>query len=243
VFEAVIFDWGGTLTPWHTIDIRAHWLAAVQAVADDLPGRVPEQVAEDLHNAELELWVRCRDEHRSGTFEELCAVADVPVTVALRQAYALAWEPHTITDPDAAPMLGALRERGWKVGLLSNTLWPREHHEQILARDGVLDLFDGAVYTSEIPWTKPHPEAFLAAMAAVGASDPARCVFVGDRLFDDVYGAAAVGMRTVHLPLSTVPAHQLGHSEGEPDGVIHRLADLVPLLDGWAAVTDQETRR
>ena len=26
--RAVIFDWGGTLTPWHTIDPREAWLAA-----------------------------------------------------------------------------------------------------------------------------------------------------------------------------------------------------------------------
>ena len=35
-------------------------------------------------------------------------------------------------------------------------------------RDEVLHLLDGAVYTSEVPWTKPSPEAFLAAMRAVG---------------------------------------------------------------------------
>ena len=29
--EAVIFDWGGTLTPWHNVDIRGAWLAG----ADD----------------------------------------------------------------------------------------------------------------------------------------------------------------------------------------------------------------
>ena len=23
--EAVIFDWGGTITPWHTVDLREQW--------------------------------------------------------------------------------------------------------------------------------------------------------------------------------------------------------------------------
>ena len=48
------------------------------------------------------------------------------------------------------------------------------YHEEVFRRDGVLDLIDGAVYSSEIPWTKPHPEAFRAAMAAVGVDDPAQ---------------------------------------------------------------------
>ena len=25
--EAVIFDWGGTLTPWHEVDLTAGWYA------------------------------------------------------------------------------------------------------------------------------------------------------------------------------------------------------------------------
>ena len=29
VIDAVIFDWGGTLTPWHDIDPVEQWLAAV----------------------------------------------------------------------------------------------------------------------------------------------------------------------------------------------------------------------
>ena len=35
--EAVIFDWGGTLTPWHTVDFEeeARALAAAAVGADD----------------------------------------------------------------------------------------------------------------------------------------------------------------------------------------------------------------
>jgi putative hydrolase of the HAD superfamily len=90
----------------------------------------------------------------------------------------------------------------------------------------VLHLIDGAVYTSEVPWTKPAPQAFLAAMDAVGVDEPSVCVFVGDRLFDDVWGAAQVGMRTVHVPHSAIPHEQVGHSEGEPDVVVQRLAEV-----------------
>jgi putative hydrolase of the HAD superfamily len=71
-------------------------------------------------------------------------------------------------------------------------------------------------------------------MAAVGATDPARCVYVGDRLFDDVWGARNAGMRTIHVPLSRIPAEQVGHTEGEPDAVAHRLADIPAILDRWS---------
>ena len=181
--DAVIFDWGGTLTPWHTVDVRATWLAYAQVYADDTAGA--ELLAERLHLAEEEAWAAGRDQHTSASIGDVFRAAGVQAEGATH-ARALAefqrtWEPHTWTDPEARPMLEALRTRGLRVGILSNTLWSRDHHELVLERDGVLDLFDGAVYTSEIPWTKPHPEAFRAAMAAVGADDPARVVFVGDR--------------------------------------------------------------
>jgi putative hydrolase of the HAD superfamily len=114
-------------------------------------------------------------------------------------------------------------------------LWTREHHERVFERDGVLALLDGAVYSSEIPYTKPHPEAFLAAMHAIGVDDPRTCVFVGDRPFDDVHGAKEVGMRAVLVPHSDIPTGQRGHVEGEPDGVVQRLAELLDVVDRWRA--------
>ena len=134
---------------------------------------------------------------------------------------------------DAQALFAQLREWGLRVGVLSNTLWTREHHDRIFARDEVLALIDGAVYTSEIEWTKPHPQAFRAALDAVDVDDPAEAVFVGDRPFDDIHGAKAVGMRAVLLPHSDIPHWQRGAAEGEPDAVIQRLADLVEVIAGW----------
>jgi putative hydrolase of the HAD superfamily len=129
------------------------------------------------------------------------------------------------------PLLRELRARGIKVGVLSNTMWPRSAHERVFRRDGVLGLLDGAVFSSEIPWAKPHPEAFRAAMTAVGVSDPAACVFVGDRPYDDVHGAKSIGMRAVLIPHSAVPPYD----QVTPDAVISRLAELPAHLDIWSA--------
>jgi putative hydrolase of the HAD superfamily len=126
------------------------------------------------------------------------------------------------------------------VGVLSNTVWPRAWHEEIFERDDVLHLIDGAVYSSEVPWAKPAPDVFLAAMEAVGVSDPGACVFVGDRLFDDVWGAQQVGMRTIHIPHSDIPAAQLGHSEGSPDAVAHRLSEVYDIVAGWRVARRSE---
>jgi putative hydrolase of the HAD superfamily len=227
--DAVIFDWGGTLTPWKTADGRAWWRIAAQLVPAD---RV-DHVAAALYEAEEEIWRRSRVEHRSGTLAEIFDAAGLTEHDLAHAVHDDEWEWATLLDPDAPAVLSGLRQRGIRVGVLSNTAWTRARHQQIFVRDRIDHLIDGAVYTCEIPWTKPHPEAFRSAMAAVGATDPARCVFVGDRPFDDIYGARRAGLRAVLLPHSEIPEVQRGHAVGEPHAVIQRLTDLLPLVDDW----------
>ena len=38
--DAVIFDWGGTLTPWHTVDLKACWLAGMAGCTRQPPEQI-----------------------------------------------------------------------------------------------------------------------------------------------------------------------------------------------------------
>jgi HAD superfamily hydrolase (TIGR01662 family) len=92
---------------------------------------------------------------------------------------------------DALPTLAALRDRGLKLGLLSNS-----------ARD--LDEFVGhhglpvdAVLTSRAHGkTKPHETIFRRMLELLDVA-AGEAVMVGDTIEDDVEGATAVGMRAV----------------------------------------------
>jgi putative hydrolase of the HAD superfamily len=234
--DAVIFDWGGTLTRWHDVDFHAESLALAQAVvhredADEHP--VPADVGARLHRAGNAIWGRSRDHQQSATIADLFTEAGLDHDPDLLDAYYDFWVPHTATDPEVGPLFEALHRQGIKVGVLSNTIWPRAWHRGFFERDGVLDLIDGDVYTSEIPWTKPAPEAFRAAMDAVGATEASRCVYVGDRLFDDVWGAHNAGLRAIHVPHSNIPREQVGHTEGDPDAVVHRLSEIPAVVADW----------
>lgn len=239
--RAVIFDWGGTLTPWHDVDLTAQWqryAAAYWPQSADGPDPRAAQLATRILALEELAWQRGRCEgHSSARLHEILVEAGVDLdgdsAAAALTAYRSFWEPHTLTDPLVRPTWEALRRKGIRVGVLSNTIWDRAYHRAIFARDGVDHLIDADVYSSELDWIKPHPQAFLTAAAAVGA-EPGECVYVGDRSFEDVHGPQAVGMRAIWVPHSTIPAAQQVSHQATPDAVAHRLTDVVTIVQEWS---------
>ena len=225
--DAVLFDWGGTLSQHVDVDLLDTWRAAARVLAPD----DPEPVAAALHAAE-DAWWRTSVEHgdRSGTTEQLvrsvAAETHLDVEGALA-AYHGAWSETVAHDPAAVRVLTGLHERGLRVGMLSNTHWPRPLHDRWLADAGLLELLDVRLYTCEMTHMKPHPEAFRALLSAVGV--PAeRAVFVGDRPRDDDFGAARVGLRTVLL--RGRPVEQW---DAAPDAELDTLDGLLEVVDAW----------
>lgn len=228
----MIFDWGGTLSEFVSLELLDVWRAAARHLD---PAREDELTAA-LSSVEARFWARTTSTQESGTLADLLAEArdelGLDVAEALLEEAAVhhldSWTPHIVHDPDAAEVLGELRERGLAIGLLSNTHWPRAFHERFLERDGLAPLIDARLYSSELSHLKPHPSVFRAALEALDVDDPARAVFVGDRPLDDIHGAQQVGMRAVLRPNADVPAYDV-----TPDGVVSTLPELVTLVDSW----------
>ena len=245
--DAVVFDWGGTLTPWHEVDLPEQWRVFAREV-HGIPVDSPDVSQADLDEAhrladrilevESAAWTRGRDEHTSAALADILEAAGIDAAhdrhhLALA-AYRGFWEPHTHTDPQVRPLWEGLRARGIKVGVLSNTIWSREYHQGIFERDGVLDLVDADLYSSELNHVKPHPEAFRAICRELDV-DPRRSVYVGDRIFEDVHGPQQVGMRAIWIPHSDIPANQRVEVTAVPDGRAHELLDVLALVDAWMA--------
>lgn len=237
--DAVIFDWGGTLAEYATIELEDMWRLAARHLAREQGSstrRDENELVSRLAQVEVDFWATTATHQRAGTLGDLLhaatAALELDVTEAVLEEaatrYLDAWTPHIRHEPDAADTLRALRRRGLRIGLLSNTHWPRAFHEHFLARDGLAGLIDARLYTSELHVMKPHPEAFRAALDAVGVTDPARAVFVGDRPFDDVLGAQQSGLRSVLRHNPEVPPYDV-----TPDAHIERLFDLVEVIDHW----------
>jgi HAD superfamily hydrolase (TIGR01549 family) len=96
---------------------------------------------------------------------------------------------------DVLPALGALRDRGLRIGLISNTHRSLEAFQNHFELGG---LVSGAVSSREHGYNKPHPSIFRAALALLSVS-PDEAVMVGDSYAHDIEGARAVGMNGVLL--------------------------------------------
>jgi putative hydrolase of the HAD superfamily len=97
-----------------------------------------------------------------------------------------------------------------------------------LERHRLLGCFDAWAFSDEVGVYKPDRRIFEHALSRVGASEPARCVHIGDRRRTDVAGASALGMKAVRL---TAAFDDDDPDEGPPgDVVLSSYEDLLPAL-------------
>ena len=106
------------------------------------------------------------------------------------------WDGAARVASEARWALEWLRDRGVKRAVCSNAPFPGEMMRRQLRTNGLAELLDGVVFSSDIGRRKPAPEMYLAALDAVGVVAGA-ALFVGDRVREDYDGPRSVGMRAV----------------------------------------------
>ncbi len=123
--------------------------------------------------------------------------------------------------PDVAAVLAELRVRGYKLGVITNgEAWSQVRKLRVT---GLLPLLDLVVISGNEQVKKPDPLIFTRAAERL-AVQAAECAFVGDHPRNDVYGAGAVGMKTVWYPGDQQwPAEQAI----APDYTIRALGELL----------------
>ena len=96
---------------------------------------------------------------------------------------------------DVLPALGALKAKGFTLGVISNL---RRDMDDLTRRLRLENLLDFCITSAEVGAEKPYPPIFEAALerADVGAVD---AFHVGDQYKADVQGAKAVGITPVLL--------------------------------------------
>lgn len=193
--ETLFLDAGGVLChpSWtrvsaalagHGIDVSASRLAAAEPYAK-----------RDIDGASL---VRATTDESRGWlyFDRVLEHAGIARCDATDAALALMRDYHRtqnlweVVPDDVAPALGALRERGFKLVVVSNANGRLRH---LFERVGLAPYFDVMLDSHDWGVEKPDPRLFHHALRA-SSSRPDTTAHVGDLFHIDVEGARAAGL-------------------------------------------------
>ncbi|HYF78926.1 MAG TPA: HAD-IA family hydrolase [Symbiobacteriaceae bacterium] len=129
-------------------------------------------------------------------------------------------------DPEAIPLLEHLRDRGYRLAIVSN--WDGTLIDA-LRRTSLGGYFDAVLDSDVVGSRKPDTRIFEVACAATGVR-PEEAVHIGDSPCADVAGAQAAGVRPLLLDALDVFAD--GFDDLPAFDRIRRLADLPAWLEG-----------
>ena len=233
MLEAVFFDWGNTLSRFQWDD---ELLAAGHRAALATLGRADEAEAYTarFRSETLPTVLAPGAAERLDYGDELRKLLG-PITKEKLAGYFDAehavWRPARSLADGAHELLDALHADGLAVGLVTNT-WPDPAFllRRELEEFELVDRIDAVVLSGELGVRKPNAAIFEAALAALGV-DATAALHVGDRLVEDVQGAAAVGMLTaqslwfrVDDPVDTIEPDFMAFTPQDVLGIARSLA-------------------
>ncbi|HEY3209437.1 MAG TPA: HAD family hydrolase [Actinomycetota bacterium] len=244
--RAILFDFGHTLVDFQRTQEALHAAyeqirARIEAVAymevpelldlvERVAGGVDRLVAESYEQNRME------EVDQAELFRQaLSGIGfDLPDDV-IEHIVALdhsAYSNSITVQPEVLATLERLQRAGFPMGLVSNISLRPDLMRADLERMGLGTYLHATVFSSEVGVRKPDPRIFQEALDRLGV-EPGETTFVGDRLYDDVSGAQAAGMRAV---LTRQFRHE-DDPEYAPDAVISDLAELPGVLDRMARFT------
>ena len=249
VIRAICFDLWETLITDTREASRAQERLRLERMATIL-GTTPEVI----ESAYRSVWHRCQELYWSRDEDIPCRrqiehflestdfEADDETIAKLEHAYAMAAVETLPSIVDGADdVVASLKERGYRIGLISNTgRTPGYALREILDRLGLAASIDAMVFSNEHGVCKPQRSIFEALRGALGVAYD-EMMFVGDNLYVDVHGAKSCGMVAVHFvppQRGTAIAPPVEHGlEIVPDATITHLRQLSAFCDQAHAAT------
>jgi FMN phosphatase YigB (HAD superfamily) len=207
--NAILFDLGDTLVDFGKVDLpRLFDEGATLAydylttLGDVLPSfhRYRRRHLRAIHWHELISRLTRREFNSLHVMDHLCRRMNL--RLHLEQLLEVCWcwyEPLSKQGRVEEGLPGLLREfheKGYKIGMVSNTFIPAQVLDRHLAGIGLLDLLPVRVYSSAVGRRKPNPRVFSEALRQMNAQ-PGETIFVGDSPKADVHGANLMGMISV----------------------------------------------
>lgn len=241
--QAIIFDMGGTLRTREPDEPtqRAAFARLAELLGVD---PVPEAYWQELERRHREYSKWAQKTLVERTEQEIWTHWVLPEMPCdwiepIAPKLTLLWRQskgRALVRPDATTTLAELTRRGYRLGLVSNTISAVDVPCTI--QDQGWDKYlSVAVLSSTSGRRKPDPELFWEATRQL-STDPAHCAYVGDRKSRDVVGSRRAGFGLAILIESRAYLSEDDKKSTEqPDITIRQLSEL---LDLFAERTSQK---
>lgn len=138
-----------------------------------------------------------------------------------------------ILFPDTILTLQALKQRGYRLGVVTNRDYGGQLFREDLQTMGLLEYFEyqHMAISADLGIRKPHPEIFKYALARLSVL-PEETAMVGDNLKADVGGAKGLNMLGIWKPN---PAARVENQDTQPESIvpdltIEHLQDLLEVF-------------
>jgi putative hydrolase of the HAD superfamily len=249
LLKVIAFDLWETLITNNAETSRAHQRMRLTRLEEVLTSRGHAAEAAQIERAYRMSWKRCQELYWSHDRDIPCRrqielfLEDLGVDATrlddatleeLERVYAtVAVELLPSVVPGAREIIAAVRRRGLRTGLISNTgRTPGYALREILTRLELAPMLDVMVFSNEHGECKPQPSIFEQLRSALAVRYD-EMLFIGDNLYVDVYGAKRCGMRAIHFipPMRGTAVAPAVEVEVHPDATVTRLHDLLPLLE------------
>jgi HAD superfamily hydrolase (TIGR01662 family) len=156
----------------------------------------------------------------------LTKISDEAIQAAAHR-YGQAIQAQAYAIERAVETVQAVKAAGFKVGLVSNTMFPAAMHQEDMRRFGLLEHFDALIFSADTAKWKPNADPFLQLLDELDA-DPQTAVYIGDDPTSDIMGGQAAGMHTIFFHSSN--RFPKPTPQQRPSAEIYVLDQLIPLL-------------
>ncbi|PTY07397.1 hypothetical protein DB347_08845 [Opitutaceae bacterium EW11] len=236
--RAVGFDFGETLATYR--DAPLNWASlyrpALERVAAALGAHPTEAEYHDADSVLRRYNTRLNPRTTEVTADEIfrtiltgwsdAGLGDVQTAVS---AFFVFFQQSLAVYPDTLATLAALRERGFRIGVLTDVPYgmPRSFVDNDLRETGILSFVDVMLTSVDVGWRKPSPEGFrhLAAALDVRVDE---MIYLGNEL-KDIAGANAAPMVSVLVDRGGARTEQTAGQLPKPHAVVAQTSELLRL--------------
>ncbi len=240
--EVILFDWGGTLVEvTRQAEALRKGILTAGVIQDNPTGtETADRLLRAFHEADA--LASCRPpwpEYDMGQVvaDWLAAMnhkAETDRVADICHALGEAWIGSLDPFPGALDTVEHLKNRGYRLGLVSNCSIPPIYCRQELDRQGFGRFLNFAVFSSGVGFRKPSPviyqEAIRRAFPDGQTVDLSKVLFVGDSPAYDVTAPAALGMKTALVRCRQGLWPATDYAAAKPDLRIDTVTELPDLL-------------